>query len=240
VKFLGALNSIKSNNKQQFKKLIDVSFLINITTYSAVQQSTPFLLISYNKHVFNYFQIDSRLTKKTYYKSENNPLFIKLISLNTKKGLKKKAATTFTGVLRYIHQYFDVFDHTIYNDSPSYNTFYNFSKNFSNEFYKPDFLVKYIYLYLELLFLIKRIKPKKKLKKKKIQQKTMVSYLSPNSRVNITIRLINFYINSSTERYKIKRIGDALLYLSFAGKNSFLYRKKLAMYNKLLEKKKFY
>jgi hypothetical protein len=68
----------------------------------------------------------------------------------------------------------------------------------------------------------------------------MISYLSPNSRINVTIRLINFYLNSSIERDKIKRIGDALLYLSFAGKNSFLYRKKLSMYNKLLEKKKFY
>jgi hypothetical protein len=243
VKFLEGLNSIKLNTKTRKKKSIEGGHLvrlININTYSAIQQNSPILLTDYNKTIFDSFQINIRLKKQAYYRSANNALFIKLISLNTKQGLKKKSMSTFSNVLAYIYQHFSVFDNAIYAENSAYITFYNFSKNFSDEFYKADFLIRYIYLYLELLFLIKRIKPKKKVKKKKIQQKTMVSYLSPKSRVNVTIRLINAYINSSIERSKTKRIGDALLYLSFYGKKSFLYKKKLSMYNKLLEKKKFY
>jgi len=95
-------------------------------------------------------------------------------------------------------------------------------------------------LYLELIFLIKRVKPKKKIKKKKNQKKTVMSYIHNASRARITIRLISAYINSSAEKNNVRRLGDSILYLSLAGKESFLYKKKLSMYEKILEKKKFY
>jgi len=91
-----------------------------------------------------------------------------------------------------------------------------------------------------LIFLIKRTKPKKKLKKKKAQPKAVISFLQKNSRNNITIRLMSAYLNRSTEKKNIRRLGDAILYLVLAGKESFLYKKKLSMYEKILEKKKFY
>jgi hypothetical protein len=146
----------------------------------------------------------------------------------------------FCAVLTYIHAHFNDFRADLRSDHVAYTTFFEFSRDFSDEFYKPDFLIRYVYLYLELIFLIKRTKPKKKLKKKKLQQKMLVSYLPISARPKLTIRLIGAYINSSPTFNKTTRLGDALLYLILAGKNSFLYRKKLAMYNKLLEKKKFY
>jgi hypothetical protein len=41
-------------------------------------------------------------------------------------------------------------------------------------------------------------------------------------------------------RTNVKRFGGALLYLILSGKESFLFKKKMALYSKLLEKKKFY
>jgi hypothetical protein len=155
-------------------------------------------------------------------------------------GLKLKAFKLFGGVLNYINSYFIDFDANIYSTHPSYNTFFEMSRNFAVEFYTPDFLVRYVYLYLELIFLIKRVKPKYKKRKKKSVVKNLVSYLPKNARLKITTRLISAYINSSAEHHNIERIGNSLFYLILSGKESFLYKKKISMYEKILEKKKFY
>jgi hypothetical protein len=202
--------------------------------------ATPAALIQHNEHVFKFFQIQSRYLRTPYGMSDNYRFFSKLAALNTKKGYKQKAIRTLNDVFTQIYQLFEVYDHSLQGETASYGVFFNFSRAFADEFYKPDFFIKYVYLNLELLFLIKKVKPKKKLKKKKNQQKTLVSYLSQRSRVSVTTRVINAYLNQSNERSKSTRIRDSLLYLVFSGKSSFLYKKKLAMYNKLLEKKKFY
>jgi hypothetical protein len=144
------------------------------------------------------------------------------------------------GALNYIYRYFDVFDNNLNNAYASYSTFFEFAKNCPNEFYGPDFFFKYIYLYTELLFLVTRIRPSRKKRKKTMQTKLRISYLSKYSRQSVTIRLINSYLVNFDAQNNILRFGDALLYLSLEGKNSFLYKKKLAMYSKILEKKKFY
>jgi len=151
-----------------------------------------------------------------------------------------KAFKLLGAVLNYIQTFFITFDKTLYEEYPAYAAFFEFSRNFSDEFYSADFLLRYIYLYSELIFIIKKVKAKKKKKKKKLQPKILVSYLPKSSRANITIRLINAYLNNSPARRGVGRLGDALLYLVLSGKNSFLYKKKLSMYEKILEKKKFY
>jgi hypothetical protein len=240
VKFLNSFNTVCFEHSETKQRSVLLKQLLNSTVYTIVSKSTPNPLIVHNQYVFNYFQTYAQLTRIAYYKSESYQLFTKLISLNTKRGLKQKSFNTLCSALRYIHTCFNDFDNNINSEHPTYSVFYNFSRTFFENFYRPDFFIRYVYLYLELIFLIKRVKPKKKLKKKKIQKKVMVSYLPQKARTNITIRLINAYLNSSPTHNKVFRVGDALLYLILSGKNSFLYTKKLSMYNKLLEKKKFY
>ena len=240
VKFLNAYSVfVVADEKSKNKKIVIDDALRNYT-YNSTSKATPLPLIKHNDKVFQNLQIYSSYNKIPFYMSENYRLISKIIELNTKKGLKNKSIKIFNNAMRYIYGLFDNFDNVLAQDTPSYSVFYNFSKTFEDEFYKPDFFIRYIYASLELLFLIKRIKPKKKTKKKKNQTKTMVSYLSQKSRYSITIRVINAYLNRFNERSGDKRIGDSILYLAFSGKNSFLYKKKILMYNKLLEKKKFY
>lgn len=209
-------------------------------TFGVAAKANPYELVVHNDRVFQFSQTHAKYLRVSYYMSDSYKLMSKLITLNTKTGFKAKAKKTINGAFTQIYGLFESFDIAVHAENPAYTVFYNFSRSFTDEFYKPDFFLKYVYLNLELLFLIKKIKPKKKLKKKKNQQKTMVSYLSQRSRVSITTRIINAYLNQSNERIHIDRIRDSLLYLAFSGKSSFLYKKKLAMYNKLLEKKKFY
>jgi len=164
------------------------------------------------------------------------------VCLNTKKGNKLKATKLFTKVAHYINSYFIDFNKELMQTYPAYNIFWEFSRSFDKEFYSLDFLFRYIYLNVELIFLIKRLKPasKKKKKKKKISNKMIISYLPTLSRQSITTRLISAYINSSLTKSSIERLGGAIMYLIFTGKNSFLYKKKIAMYQRILDKKKFY
>ncbi len=226
VKFLNSINTFTT--------------LKNTNTAKGTVQNIPENITYNNDVVFTYFQLASQIKKIGYYNSDDYKFFKKLITLNTKNGYKLKSFHIYSGVLNYIYSYFHSFDSTISEEYPSYKNFFEFSKNFSQEFYKPDFFIKYIHLYLELIFLIKKVKPKKKLKKKKTSLKTLVSYIPNNTRSNITLRIINSYVNNASTYNSVVKIGNAIMYLAFAGKNSFLYKKKLSMYNKLLEKKKFY
>lgn len=241
MKFLNVydvtVDSIKNTNQRKVIEDIDIIYMHQ---YSVIATAIPAVLVKHNEKVFQYFQTQMQYMNTPYYVSENYKYFSKLISLNTKQGFKQKSIKTLNAVFTQVYDLFENFDNSLHAENPAYATFYNFSRAFSDEFYKPDFFIKYIYLNLELLFLIKKVKPKKKIKKKKNLQKTLVSYLPQRSRFSITIRIINAYLNQSTERSKINRVRDSLLYLVFSGKSSFLYKKKLAMYNKLLEKKKFY
>jgi len=216
---------------------------VNLETTTYVNSSRCFIpteIIKNNEKVFIYYQIKLQLKKTPYQYSDSYKFIKKLISLNTKRGYKLKSVQIYSNVLDYIYSYFESFDASLESEYPTYHSFFEFSRNFPQEFYKPDFLVRYIHLYLELIFLLKRVKPKKKLKKKKNIPKTLISYIPNHSRANITLRIINSYVNNSNTYNNVIRIGNALMYLVLAGKNSFLYKKKLSMYNKLLEKKKFY
>ena len=193
-----------------------------------------------NENLFIYFQLQHQLLKLPYHTLNSSKLTKKLISLNTKKGYKTKALYLFSDVISYIYSYFSYFDSSLNSEYSTYATFFEFSRTFPEEFYQPDFLIRYVHLYLELVFLIKKIKPKKKSKKKKNIPKILVSYVPKNTRSNITLRIINTYINNSGIFNNNIRLGNSLLYLVLSGKNSFLYKKKLNLYSKLLEKKKFY
>ena len=237
VKFLNGWEVYNDNSIVIKKKSVHIS---ELTSTLISSNSTNYTLLKHNDHVFTYFQTNARIFNIAHHYSENYKIFVKIVALNTKCGYKQKSLNTLHYALAYVYDHFNTFDTNLNKEYTTYTTFYNFSKTFTNEFYKPDFLIKFVYLYLELLFLIKRVKPKKKLKKKKLQSKSLVSYLPNKARYNITVRLINAYINNSTTHSKTERMGDALMYLILSGKNSFLYRKKITMYNKLLEKKKFY
>lgn len=226
MKFLNSIQNLKTIENKYTTSL----------TYSTESKDASLN----DENTFIYFQLQKQLLRIKHHSSDNCKFIKKLVNLNTKRGYKAKALNLFSGILTYIYNYFSYFDDSLNHDYPTYCTFFEFSRAFPEEFYKPDFLVRYVHLYLELVFLIKKIKPKKKLKKKKHVPKVLISYVPKNTRSNITLRIINTYINNSYVFDKSVRLGNSLLYLALSGRNSFLYKKKLNMYSKLLEKKKFY
>lgn len=180
------------------------------------------------------------LIKQPYHKQNGGVFFNKIVNLNIKRGLKQKTRLIFLKTIFYIQSYFNNFDMDLNAEYMSYSSFFEFSRTFSREFYNLDFIFKYLYSNIELLFLIKKLKPTKKTKKQKSTPKYIISYISKKSRLSITLRVINSYINSNDTFLNHIRLGNSLLYLMLGGKNSFLYKKKLSLYTKLLEKKKFY
>jgi hypothetical protein len=171
----------------------------------------------------------------------SNQLLQRFIALNTKCGNKLKISKIFYKSFNYIYAYFNEFDHTLNINYPTYAGLFEFSRMFSERFYKADFLLLRIYNITELIFLIKNVRPKRKKKTKKHKQlKAIMVYLPFKKRATLTTRLISTYLSYGSSRSIEQRFGDSLFYLILAGRESFLYKKKLAMYTKILEKKKFY
>lgn len=197
-------------------------------------------LITHNERVFKYSQAARQISRVNYTVDENYLYSRRILTLNTKRGLKQKSLMIFSNSLQYVYGYFDRFETSLAQEYPNYTTFFEFSRTFADEFYKPDFLLKYIYMLLELVFIIKKVKPKKKLKKKKIVPKVLISYVSRTVRPKITTRVINAYLVNFDLRNVVSRFGNALMYLALSGKQSYLYKKKTIMYTRLLEKKKFF
>jgi len=177
--------------------------------------------------------------KSPYYTSSGHAVFNSIINLNIRAGKKLKAVHFISRALNDIYALFYTFNTELCADYPAYKIFFEYSETFADEFYKPDFLFKYVYNYLELVFLIKKIRSRRK-KKKQVQVKLKISYLPRRQRRSITIRLISAYLKNYNLQNNASRFSNGLLYLVLSGKNSFLYKKKLSLYNKLLEKKKFY
>jgi len=200
--------------------------LLNTNNWGNFYTQTPTAIRTNNDKVFHYFQLYYTTNFKPYKESEDTILVKRLNSLNIKRGAKIKSYHLFSNALNYTHNYFDDFDTTLSSTYSSYASFFEFSRNFPQEFYKQDFFLRFIYLHLELIFLLKKIRPKKKLKKKKITPKISINYISGTKRVTTTLRVINAYLNSSTIQNNVARIGNALLYLTLSEKNSFLYKKK--------------
>lgn len=216
--------------------LVNTLFSSSTKTLNAQQQDN--ITTTNHETIFTYNQLNLIVKKTAYHDLEDYKFFKKLVTLNTKNGYKLKALHVYSGALQYIYNYFNLFDSNLSNDYASYKNFFEFSQNFSYEFYKPDFFIRYIHSQLEIIFLLKKVKLKKK--KKASIPKVLISYIPSRARASITLRLINSYINNSSITNNTIRVGNALLYLALSGRNSFLYKKKLTMYNKLLEKKKFY
>lgn len=175
--------------------------------------------------------------RSTQLSSSRDNYLTKLVKLNTADGLKLRGLKFVWHGTKGVYSNFDQYDTNLANTFPNYTIFFEFAKTFSTEFYNRMFILNYVYSLIELVFIIKKSRTKKK--KKKPSTKIIIKYLPKRARTTLTLRLINMYIKTYNERHLNKRIENGLFYLSLAGKSSFLYQKKLGLYSKLLEKRKF-
>ena len=171
--------------------------------------------------------------------TENTSVFLTLVRLNTKRGLRHKVLRAFKHSLTGVNQLFGTYNIDLANEHTPYNTFFEFSRNFPKSFYSSEFFFKYIHTLADLVFFVKRIKPRKKLKKI-TPVRTSIEYIPRYKRFQLTTRILASYINNCNARTLSTQITTAVLYLAFFGKQSFLYKKKISIYQKLMEKKKFY
>lgn len=203
----------------------------NLDNYQTQQHATH----------FDTLQTYAVISKTPYYKNRPYNDMLHFIRLNTKNGLKLKAARYINASVQTLYQIFGKHDEGLMAVYPNYASLLEYSRNFSDEFYQPDFFFTFLYTALELVFLVKRIKPlRKKKKKRTISAKLKVSYVPGHLRKKITFRWINAYCVSYRARTAPEKFINALCYLVLAGSTSFLHKKKLTLYKRLLEKKKFY
>lgn len=232
MKFLISWN--KSFNSKNYRHKLKTSL-----SASLIHSSVDDTILLHNKKTFLYFKKYSQQNKIPYYQATNYEYLNKLICLNTKNGKKQQTRFLFSSIFKNIYNKFSSFNTELYLDYPNYNIFFDFSKNFPIEFYKFDFIIKSIYTNLEFIFILKKQKLKRR-KKKKLPPKLIFSYVAKTHRQSLTLRILNTYFNNYDLYTKQSAYTNAILYLLLTQKQSFLYKKKLSMYIRLLEKKKFY
>jgi len=98
--------------------------------------------------------------------------------------------------------------------------------SYFNELLRPIF-------FLKIKKLDKRYR--KKLKKKFVSH---ITYIKPNKRSNLTLFAISFSIKLNSEQDIKNRISKSFLELVLEDKNSYLYKRKLYMYSRILKKYK--
>lgn len=229
---------VRQNNAEKKTLSLDVDFLKH-TLASGAQLGWSTTEKNYFNSLFIKLTTVNKLAKKPFYKNRQTDFVNKLIKLNTKRGYKLRAYSFIAAAINEIYNTFQEFDPILYSEYREYLLFFNFAKSFPEEFYAPSYLLTYIYQYTELVFLLKRIRTKKR-KKTQIQTRLKISYVGRGQRQNITLRLINEFCKAQALPKVGSRYVSGLLYLFLSGRRSFLYKKKMSLYNKLLEKKKFY
>jgi len=187
------------------------------------------------------FKINSNLKNKNIIFSKNTThLYIfKFINTFLKKGMKKKilllltsAFTTFFNFTKYSSVY------TVQHLS-NYIEMYRHNLAINKNLFFINFILRDIFNLLNPAFNLKLvIKNKKKRKKTKKKYTYQINYIFPEKRLSLVYKWINLYSNYFLDKSFKTRIFKSLFYTYIERRNSFLYQKKIEIYNQFIKSKK--
>jgi hypothetical protein len=165
----------------------------------------------------------------------------KFLSINQKKGLKKKLAILFSKVFLTIFKFFKNNNFTFLNDLQNlielqqHNFILNKNLYFLNIIFKN--LLKMIQPTFHISFLNKKNKKNKKKDVGYKKFKAKIAYVFPEQRENIALRWLILYSNHFNDKTFFHRIFKSLFYTFVERKTSFLYIKKIETYSLFSDKK---
>jgi len=191
-----------------------------------------FLNIVTKKKKMNYpdNQLDS-------YKRVNNlPVIIRFLNYLFRHGLKTKTLKDFNKGLSDFYFYFYFFNKKINAAYKHYNDVYALAPTLGN-FYRFDSILKSIADDLEPFFYLKVERVEKKFRKKlKKKFTSKIIYINPKKRSNLSYKALAYYPKLFSQYDLSSRIGEGLFKTFIEQKDSYLYKRKIFMYSKVLKK----
>lgn len=183
-----------------------------------------------------------------FFNKNNFNFFNQFLHLILNKGKKKKLKICLSKTFNY-------FFYTVSNDSLLLNNYfsnlnlikYNFSKE-NNTLYILNIIIKVLIHNLYSTFNIgfKKVNkrelpkvPKSKKLNKKINKYTLIpEYVFPENRKNLALKWLHFYSSSFNDYNFSVRLFKAFIFTYTEGNDSFLFKKKLAIYNYYIDSSK--
>lgn len=167
---------------------------------------------------------------------KNIPPINRFLMVLMRHGLKIKYLNYLNTAISDIYFSFFYFDKQISSVYGNYMNAINFVSQKFN-FFKISTILNFLIALLEPFFFLKFEKIQKKYKKKyKKNFIAKVVYIRPHKRLNLVLRALMNYISLFSQFELSNRLSSSLLKTIVENKTSFLYKRKIFMYNKVFKK----
>jgi len=179
------------------------------------------------------------------YTSENilintNKLSNKIINYIMLQGKKHTAYNIYKNGMNLFFSFFSKFNSELNETYKLYNLYYTYSKDNANTFYRSNFVFNNILEFLQPAFTL-GFKRAINMRSKKIDKKKKditINYVAPNRRLLFSLKMILLYSKSFNFGKKYVNFCYCILNTFLNNRNSPLYLKKIATYERLLKSKK--
>lgn len=191
-----------------------------------------------NKSCFNIFFN----YKDYYYYYYNNSDFIKtFLNLIFEKGKKKKIKLFFSKIFNYFY-YIVSYNNQITKDFFNNIHFIKYKLDLSNLYYTINIIIMLAVrdLYSSFKLIYKKIHKKKKKKVQKGEKKyfLLADYVFEEDRKNIALKWLHLYSGSFLDKKFVDRLFKSIMITYSEGCESYLFEKKIAIYEFYMESKK--
>ena len=182
--------------------------------------------------------------QKVFLNSSQNPLInknifkTKIINYLTIKGKKQTAYRIYNNTFKLFFSFFETYNQELSENYPLYNTYYQYSLKNKLIFYEPLFIFYNLVSFLQPSFVLTVKKILKKKKQSKKPKELIINYIKPQSRFYFCVKSIVKYSKSFLFNKIEQKMSFSLLNLFLQNKNSFLYKKKLTAYNRIIKLRK--
>jgi len=178
--------------------------------------------------------IDSQ--QDSYKRSKNLPVVVRFLNYLFRHGLKIKTLNHLNKGLCDFYFLFFFFDKDTNPNYKNYKDIFNLAPAFGS-FYKFTNILSFLVRGLEPFFYLRVTKVEKKYRKKlKRKFTSKIDYIDPKKRSNLAFKALAYYPKLFPQYSLCTRIGQGL-FKTFVEKNdSYLYRRKIFMYSKVLKK----
>jgi hypothetical protein len=184
------------------------------------------------KNKVNY--VDSQ--QDSYKRSKNLPVVVRFLNYLFRHGLKIKTLNHFNKGLCDFYFLFYFFDKGLSSDNKNYKDIFNLAPAFGS-FYKFTNILSFLVRELEPFFYLRVTKVEKKYRKKlKKKFTSKITYIDPKKRSNLAFKALAYYPKLFPQYSLYARIGQGLFKTFIEKKDSYLYRRKIFMYSKVLKK----
>lgn len=180
---------------------------------------------------------EEQYDKYWYLNKHNFKLFNKFTNILMLSGGKKKIKLVFSKIFFYFYYLVDL-KNPLFNDFENILEMYKHNYNANSNLYFFNSFFRTVTDFLLPSYTLKFTKLGKKDKTKLKKYSVTVDYIYQKDRLNLSFKWLIYYSKTFFDKMFHIRLFKSLFYTYIEGNNSFLFLKKIEIYNKFLTARK--